>query len=1091
MIRLSIALVLAAAAVSFAGSAAAADITGRFIYEDRLYDGNGYAAAVQQLPVRRCLVEIVDGTTTLTLGTGFTDGDGNFSVTLTTAPAQVFARVITDGRPAGYEIRVVDNFVRDIVNAQLILVASQFYSANSDTVGPNLPGDNVDLGTNLIQDDSMGLGPAQAFNIFDNAVDFFDWMAQPGILGRLPNASEHVVYGWATISPNGGSNYSLQGIYIGSTPNEDTDGWADTVILHETGHWFDDVFSRSDNPGGAHFIGDNNANVLLAYGEGAATFHCAKVREWRATTRLNLASQPVDNLVSLYADLLLPPAVGVTGALSFSYDFETGLFANSGAPIGQRGSANETNVTSALWELLDGPSTPDASPGVDDDIVEVGDDVAWTIERTYLPSLAPGNAVTVEDYYQGWFATQGAGFMQAGMDQIFVTLALMPFIADVAEPDNATGTAKPIVPLAHGIATGHVVISEIDLGPQDAVELYNSTAAPVDLTGWQIEVYVNGVTNDPTRIYTFAGFTLQPGEVVAVHERGDVLDNGKYHLYAGDNAAAFNASWANGGDGAVVLRDAGTNAVDFVKWKADNGTPNSTPVPPGVSFTGLLDSPAAPNTLGRDVNGTDTDTAADFVSHYGSLGSGNHPSPQAHTIFGIGDMDVVSFNAVGGTRYGFEARGPYSASDPLIELLSPAGLVLGSNNNMDPAVRDARIDFYAPTNGKYYVRVTHAGALTDWAEYQLLAFERPLNNVFAGPASISATAGNFTDTGDEVLIQWLNASAYDSVHVYRDSTLIASVAGSQSRFTDFADRGLYRYEVSGLIAGQETPRVATNEFAGFVTCFAADDFESGSAAQWITAGSSWDVFPGNAASGTFSFTDSPAGTYSGCPTGSACTVNAIATFGVPFDLPAGSTLEFDHICITEDDFDFGILEVSTNDGGSWIELQRWDQGDYPEWGDNVADPTDWKHESIDLSAFTGMRKVLLRFRLASDQLLELDGWYVDNVQVNDSGCTPVVGVESLRVASLKFLAPYPNPARAQARLSFVLPVAQERVELMLYDVSGRLVRAERMGAMQAGLHTWVWDGKDRIGGRVASGVYFARLSAGGETRTQKLLRLAP
>jgi flagellar hook assembly protein FlgD len=103
----------------------------------------------------------------------------------------------------------------------------------------------------------------------------------------------------------------------------------------------------------------------------------------------------------------------------------------------------------------------------------------------------------------------------------------------------------------------------------------------------------------------------------------------------------------------------------------------------------------------------------------------------------------------------------------------------------------------------------------------------------------------------------------------------------------------------------------------------------------------------------------------------------------------------------------------------------------------------------------------------------------------------VVGVESLRVASLKFLAPYPNPARAQARLSFVLPVAQERVELMLYDVSGRLVRAERMGAMQAGLHTWVWDGKDRIGGRVASGVYFARLSAGGETRTQKLLRLAP
>src|SRR5206468_10803076 len=145
-----------------------------------------------------------------------------------------------------------------------------------------------------------------------------------GVSGSLPGPEHFLVYAWkATGTPGNppplfGSNYSQQGIFIGADPNNDTDGWSDTVILHETGHWYDDNFSRSDNPGGAHFIGDNNANVLLAYGEGSATYHCAKVREYRALAR------GTDNLVSLYADLVIPPPVGTPGGLSFSYDFETG-----------------------------------------------------------------------------------------------------------------------------------------------------------------------------------------------------------------------------------------------------------------------------------------------------------------------------------------------------------------------------------------------------------------------------------------------------------------------------------------------------------------------------------------------------------------------------------------------------------------------------------------------------------------------------------------------------------------------------------------------------------------------------------------------
>ncbi len=1085
-------------------AASAFQVSGRFLYEDRLYDGNGYTGQVQNLPIRRALVEVVDALTMQTLGEGATNGDGFYPVEVAgqALPVTFYVRCSTDGRshqPA-YQIRVVDNFFR-VPTVGLEMSASLMYAISTSTVIAHNPALNIDFGTFLIQD-TDGTGVAQAFNIFDNAVDFFDWLA--GLHGALPTEDEFVVYAWkatgtpANPPPAFGSNYSQQGIFIGANPNEDTDGWSDTVILHETGHWLDDVFLASDNPGGAHFIGDNNANVLLSYGEGVATFHCGKVREYRATTRTNLLGQPVDNLVSLYADLLLPPPVGTPGGLSFSYDFETGNFANTNLPIGQIGSANETNVTSALWDLVDGAPSLDATPGTDDDPLEVGDNVAWDVERNYIHTLPAAENLTVEDYYQGWFVRNGAGFQQAAMDHIFVTLAGMPFYSDGFEDDDAIGSASTVTPVAYSLGPNQVVINEIELGAADALEFYNGTANAVDLTGWQFEVYANGITNDPTRIYTFPVFSLNPGEVVAVHEGGSQTANGRYHLYAGDRTV-FNASWNPGIDGAVVLRNLGGTPVDFVKWRGidANGDPydNTTPVPAGLSFTGNLDTPSAPQTLARDVSGNDTDQATDLSGHFGSLGSSNHPSPRHQTVFDVGDLDLVSFTAAEGTRYGFEARGPYSASDPLIELLTSSGEVLGSNDNADGSVRDARLDFYASTAGTYYVRVSHVGELTDWADYDLLAFQRPVSSVFAPPSGASASAHNASDVADPVDLQWVNAGAYDSVRVYRDGALIVAMAGSPSSYTDAADRGLHRYEVSGVLAGAETPRASDYEFAGIVHCHAEDDFESGSAAQWIREGSTWDVTP-FAQSGTFGFTDSPAGTYQGCPDPLVrpCPVNANAVFGIPSNLTTGLFLRWDQICITEHcegtPCDVCIVEVSTNDGGSWTEVARFDQASDPAWADNVADPTDWRPAEVSLLPFAG-QQALVRFRLQSDQLLELDGWYVDNVRVAMASCE-AVGVEDVRALdALEFLPPSPNPARGQARFSFALPRSESRVDIALYDVGGRLVRMEHVGPRAPGLHSWVWDGRDRHGRRAASGVYYARLLAGTQILTRKVLMLAP
>jgi flagellar hook assembly protein FlgD len=63
------------------------------------------------------------------------------------------------------------------------------------------------------------------------------------------------------------------------------------------------------------------------------------------------------------------------------------------------------------------------------------------------------------------------------------------------------------------------------------------------------------------------------------------------------------------------------------------------------------------------------------------------------------------------------------------------------------------------------------------------------------------------------------------------------------------------------------------------------------------------------------------------------------------------------------------------------------------------------------------------------------------------------------------------------------------VDVTIFDVGGRTVRQQRLGALAAGLHEWTWDGRDGHGRPIASGAYFARLTAGSSTQTRKLLKL--
>jgi hypothetical protein len=81
----------------------------------------------------------------------------------------------------------------------------------------------------------------------------------------------------------------------------------------------------------------------------------------------------------------------------------------------------------------------------------------------------------------------------------------------------------------------------------------------------------------------------------------------------------------------------------------------------------------------------------------------------------------------------------------------------------------------------------------------------------------------------------------------------------------------------------------------------------------------------------------------------------------------------------------------------------------------------------------------------------------------------------------------PNPFAERTALRFGL-AAWGRVDLDIYDVSGRLVRHLVGETRPAGEYRATWDGRDDSGGAAPAGVYFSRLETEGGVRVGKLIR---
>ncbi|MBD3349020.1 MAG: T9SS type A sorting domain-containing protein [Candidatus Eisenbacteria bacterium] len=223
----------------------------------------------------------------------------------------------------------------------------------------------------------------------------------------------------------------------------------------------------------------------------------------------------------------------------------------------------------------------------------------------------------------------------------------------------------------------------------------------------------------------------------------------------------------------------------------------------------------------------------------------------------------------------------------------------------------------------------------------------------------------------------------------------------------------------------------------------------------------------------------------------------------PVCVPSGGELRFwDWLQAEEESgttgWDCALVEASTDFGATWELIEP--VGGYTHiktvsQGNPLPDGTPcwsgshgWRQEVFDLSGLAG-ESVIFRFRFASDEAWEQEGWYIDDVEIalepGAAGSEP----ENERglPATFTLRQNAPNPFNPVTTIRYELPVDSD-VLVSVYNVAGKLVRTLVDGRVEAGYHRAVWDGTDEKGRSVASGVYMYRLTAGGH-RSRRMMVL--
>ncbi len=106
-------------------------------------------------------------------------------------------------------------------------------------------------------------------------------------------------------------------------------------------------------------------------------------------------------------------------------------------------------------------------------------------------------------------------------------------------------------------------------------------------------------------------------------------------------------------------------------------------------------------------------------------------------------------------------------------------------------------------------------------------------------------------------------------------------------------------------------------------------------------------------------------------------------------------------------------------------------------------------------------------------------------RINSDGVVPLTGAD-VPTVSMSLHQNFPNPFNPSTEIRYYLPEGCS-VALDVYGVDGALVARLTEGYRDKGSHVATWNGRDRNGRQVSSGVYFYRLRAGTTEISKKMV----
>jgi hypothetical protein len=243
-----------------------------------------------------------------------------------------------------------------------------------------------------------------------------------------------------------------------------------------------------------------------------------------------------------------------------------------------------------------------------------------------------------------------------------------------------------------------------------------------------------------------------------------------------------------------------------------------------------------------------------------------------------------------------------------------------------------------------------------------------------------------------------------------------------------------------------------------------DDFENLQSGKWNLG--LWNYTSQFEHNGEYSLTDSPDSTYT---PNSERTATIIDDYDLsPF---SKAVLRF-YRRNTIHPTDTFHLEI-TNDGVQWSSLKK-----------VTNNNTSWVREELSLNEFVGVgnNDIKIRFRFKSDGTDQRDGVYIDDMEILTNDLT--VGV-SEQVAAIpteySLHQNYPNPFNPSTTIKYAVP-EESRITLSVFDILGREVETLVNEVKQPGNYQLHFNAF-----RLASGIYFYKLSAKGFTDIKKMM----